>query len=416
MKRIRRSVAAEFCGSNCGWDEESCVTQVKKIGVGGGVIPQQCHSVKSDCEGCIALDGQLNLQPVLKGQLNSEYRTTGKQAPGANPMQAAVIEKFGEPVDVLKVRDLPVPEPKHGQLRVRMLAAPLNPSDLMVVRGSYAKLPTLPATPGFEGVGIVEKSGGGLYGKLLVGKRVAVLNSETGSWAEQAVINARQAVPLSASLSVEQAATFFVNPATAYIMTRKVLRVPQGEWLLQTAAASALGKMVIRLAKSTGFRTINVVRRREQVAELQQLGADVVLVESEGDLREQVLKQTGGKGVNYAIDPVGGATASAVVRCLGPGGRLLLFGTLSQDPVSFSPRTLMSVGASVEGFWLGNWMAQQNIVSKLRLMKTLARLILSGELSSEISETFPLAQVADAVRAAEKPRRGGKVLLRLGAS
>lgn len=329
-------------------------------------------------------------------------------------MQAAVFDQFGEPVDVLKVRDVPVPEPKPGQLLVRMLAAPINPSDLMVVRGSYARLPTLPATPGFEGVGIVEKSGGGLYGKFLVGKRVAVLNSETGSWAEKTVLNARQAVPLSSALTVEQAATFFVNPATAYILTRKVLCVPRGEWLLQTAAGSALGKMVIRLGKSTGFRTINVVRRREQIAELQQLGADAVLVESDGDLSEQVLKQTRGTGVRYAIDPVGGATASAVVKCLGPGGRLLLYGTLSPDPVSFSPRSLMSAGATVEGFWLGNWMARQNIVGKLRLMKTLSKLILSGELSSQIDQSFPLSQVADAVRAAEQTGRSGKILLRTG--
>lgn len=329
-------------------------------------------------------------------------------------MQAAVFEKHGDPAEVLKVREMPVPEPKPGQLLVRMLAAPINPSDVMVVRGSYAKLPKLPATPGFEGVGIVEKSGGGLYGKFLVGKRVAVLNSETGSWAEQAVLNARQAVPLSKKLSLEQAATFFVNPATAYIMTRKILAVPQGEWLLQTAAGSALGRMVIRLGRSTGFRTINVVRRQEQVAELKSLGADVVLVESEGDLREQVLKHTGGNGVQYAIDPVGGATASKVVTCLGAGGRLLLFGTLSSDPISFSPRTLMAAGATVEGFWLGNWMMQQNILGKLRLMRSISRLILSGELSSEIGETFPLDQVAEAVRAAEKPGRGGKVLLRLG--
>lgn len=329
-------------------------------------------------------------------------------------MQAAIFEKFGEPADVLQVRDRSVPEPEPGQLLVRMLAAPINPSDLMTVRGIYAKLPALPATPGFEGVGIVERSGGGLYGKFLVGKRVAVLNSETGSWAERTVINARQAIPLSAKLPVEQAAMFFVNPATAYIMTRKVLQVPAGEWLLQTAAGSALGKMVIRLGKSYGFRTINIVRREEQVAELQSLGADYVLVEGQGDLRQQVLAKTGGQGVRFAIDPVGGATASAAVSCLGAGGRLLLYGTLSSEPISFSPRALMSADARVEGFWLGHWMARQKIVGKLSLVRKITGLILSGVLASEVGETFPLTRITDAVRNAEKPGRGGKTLLQLG--
>lgn len=331
-------------------------------------------------------------------------------------MQAAVFDRFGEPADVLKVSNVPQPEPKAGQVLVKMLAAPINPSDLMTVRGIYTKQPPLPATPGYEGVGIVEKSGGGLFGKFLVGKRVAVLNSDSGSWAERAVVNARQAIWLSDRLPVEQAAMFFVNPATAFIMTRKVLNVPQGDWLLQTAAGSALGKMVIRLGKSCGFRTINVVRRQEQVAELQRLGADCVLVEGQGDLRQQVLAQTNGQGVRYAIDPVGGATASAVVSCLAPTGRLLLYGTLSGEPISFSPRTLMAADARVEGFWLGHWMGKQSILEKLSLVKTLTKRILSGELASEVGESFPLSKIADAVRTAEKPGRGGKTLLKLDAS
>src|SRR5439155_1323376 len=154
-------------------------------------------------------------------------------------MRAIIFEKFGQPAEVLQVRAAPVPEPGPGQVRVRMLAAPVNPSDLLTVRGQYARLPKVPATPGFEGVGIVESAGPGLLGKLLVGKRVAALNSSTGSWAEFAIVSARQAIPLSKRLPLEQAAMFFVNPATAYIMTRKMLAVPAGEWLLQTAAGSA---------------------------------------------------------------------------------------------------------------------------------------------------------------------------------
>src|SRR5438034_3064213 len=123
-------------------------------------------------------------------------------------MKALVFDRFGPPGEVLQLRDVPVPEPGPGQVRVRMLAAPVNPSDLLVVRGQYGRLPTLPATPGFEGVGVVEKSGGGFLGRLRVGRRVAVINGHGGNWQEKVVIPAKQAVPIAADVSDDQAASF----------------------------------------------------------------------------------------------------------------------------------------------------------------------------------------------------------------
>src|SRR5947209_13938319 len=112
-------------------------------------------------------------------------------------MKAAFFDRFGVPEDVLQVREMPLPEPPRHHVRVRMLASPINPSDLLVVRGQYGRLPTLPATPGFEGVGIVEATGGGLLGRLRMGRRVAVLNSQGGDWQEHVVVPARQVVPVA---------------------------------------------------------------------------------------------------------------------------------------------------------------------------------------------------------------------------
>src|SRR5206468_699626 len=144
------------------------------------------------------------------------------------------------------------PPPGRGRVRVRILASPVNPSDLLFVRGVYGRKPSPPATPGFEGVGVVEESGGGLLGRRVLRRRVAVLNGSGGNWQEQVVVPAQQAVPVPAGLPDEQAASFFVNPATALAMTRHVLRVPAGAWLLQTAAGSALGRMIIRLGRQEG--------------------------------------------------------------------------------------------------------------------------------------------------------------------
>src|SRR5438093_254792 len=150
-------------------------------------------------------------------------------------MKAVIFERCGEPAEVLEIRDAPVPKPGPGQVRVRMIASPINPSDLLFIRGLYGAKPVLPGNPGFEGVGVVEESGGGLLARRVMGRRVAVLNGITGNWREQTVIPAHQAIPLPDDIPDEQAAGFFVNPATALVMVEKVLRVRAGEWLLQNA-------------------------------------------------------------------------------------------------------------------------------------------------------------------------------------
>ncbi len=329
-------------------------------------------------------------------------------------MKAIRFRRFGNPEDVLEIQDLPVPQPGPGQVRVRMIASPVNPSDLLVVRGQYGKLPPLPATPGFEGVGVVEAAGRGLLGRLRLGKRVAVLNGEGGNWQEQVIIPARQAVPVPPAIPDDQAASFFVNPASALIMTQFLLRVPAGSWLLQTAAGSALGRMVVRLGKTAGFRTINAVRRREQVEELLRLGGDAVVCTAEESLDEQVRKITGGAGVPFALDAVGGATGSAALRCLAPGGRLVVYGTLSGEPLTVEPRVLMTGDRHIEAFWLSNWVRRQRPLTMLRLFRRIRRLMAAGVLTTPVAASFPLTEFQAAVRRAEAPARDGKILLKMG--
>ena len=329
-------------------------------------------------------------------------------------MKAAVFERFGEPSEVLSLRELPDPEPGPGQVRVRMIASPINPSDLMVVRGRYGVLPRLPATPGFEGVGVVDKAGPGLLGRWVLGKRVAAINSAGGNWAEYALIPARQARPIPDDIPNEQAATFFVNPATVLALVRHVLKVPKGQWLLQSAAGSTLGKMIIKLGRHDGYKTLCVVRRTEAKDELTRLGADAVISSSEGPIDEQVRKVTSGTGVRYALDPVGGDTGAGVFRSLAPGGRMVVYGTLSGQPIPIDPRSLIAGCTSVEGFWLGYWMRERSIPSSLLLFREIASLIRQGVLSSDVGPALALDQINQAVHQAETVGRGGKILIRPG--
>jgi NADPH:quinone reductase-like Zn-dependent oxidoreductase len=331
-------------------------------------------------------------------------------------MKAIVFERFGDPAEVLQLREVERPGPGPGEVRVRMLASPINPSDLLVVRGEYGRLPEMPATPGFEGVGVVDAAGPGLLRLLRglkPGRRVAVLNGKGGNWQEYVVVPARQAVPLARDIPDEQAATFFVNPATAVVMTRHVLRLPGGAWLLQSAAGSALGRMIIRLGKHEGFRTINVVRRREQAEELKRAGADAVIASNEESIEQRVRELTGGEGVRFAIDAVGGATGAAMARALAPGGRMLLYGTLSGEPIPLDPRTLMVGQKRVEGFWLSEWVRDQGMLTMLKLFRRIQRLLRADVLTSEVAAAFPLGEIRTAVQRAGAAGRTGKVLLRI---
>jgi NADPH:quinone reductase-like Zn-dependent oxidoreductase len=330
-------------------------------------------------------------------------------------MKAVVFERFGEPREVLQVRDLPVPAPGPGQVRVRMRASPINPSDLLMVRGQYGRLPALPATPGFEGVGVIDAAGPGwlrLLRGLRPGRRVAVLGS--GNWQEYVVVSARQVVPVPDDLPDEQVASFFVNPATVVVMTQWVLGVKPGEWLLQTAAGSALGRMIIRLGKHDGFRTLNLVRRREQVEELTRAGADAVICTSDEDVARRVHQITEGAGVRHAVDAVGGATGLAAARALGSGGRLLVYGTLSGEAIPLDPRLLMVGQKRIQGFWLAEWARQQGALTMLKLFRRIIRLMRAGVLTTQMAAEYSLDNVAEAVQQADAPARNGKVLLRIG--
>jgi NADPH2:quinone reductase len=356
-------------------------------------------------------------------------------------MKAARINAFTERAEDIHVEDVPVPEPGPGQVRVRMLLSPVNPSDFHYVRGTYyhslerviwnqglasadrrvcfdperrIECPAPPYTLGGEGVGIVDACGAGFLAGRLRGKRVAVGGTPpNGTWQEFAVVDWRRAVPLADSIPDEQAAMFLVNPVSAYVMVREVLKVPRGGWLLLTAAGSALGKSVVRIGKRDGFRTICVVRSHANTEELKALGADAVIETDSQDLIAEVARLTGGQGAGSALDCVGGELTGKVVRCLGLGGRLVLYGTLSDRSMEIPPRDLMLPSTHITGFYLGNWMAGQSPLKLLGVLRAVKRLTLEGIFHTEVGATYPLAEVAQAVAASRAPGRSGKVMLRI---
>jgi NADPH:quinone reductase len=328
-------------------------------------------------------------------------------------MKCVRFRQYGEPAKVLTVEECPVPEPGREEVRVRILATPANPSDLLYVRGLYAGVQAhFPARAGFEGVGIVDALGPGAQ-DLARGQRVSVVNGPGGNWAEYALVSAHDLIPVAADVPDEQAASFVINPASAILMLHHVLAVPRGEWLLQSAAGSQIGRMMIRLAKRAGIRTVNVVRRRESAAELEELGADAVIVSTEGPIDEQVRGITGPEGVRYAVDPVAGETGTQIFKALREDGRMLVYGSLTGEPIRVGddPRYTLAGRRVLEVFWLGYWLPRLEKKARRELMDAIDGLVRDGILKTSPGRRYSLDEIGAAVSQAESPGSQGKVLL-----
>lgn len=324
-------------------------------------------------------------------------------------MRAVRFASFGEPADVLTVENLPAPEPGPGQVLVRVQVRPINPSDLFVIRGLYGALPRLPAVPGFEGAGVIVGVGEGVTDRA-IGQRVIPMGAP-GLWQEYVVVPAARAIPIPESIGDRQAATALVNPATAWLMLTETLRVEPGEWVLQNAANSIVGRHVIRLARRLDFRTINVVRRRDVMDDLRALGADEIVCEQDENVVARVHALTGGRGVRYALDSVGGASGARLAASLGVGGTMLVYGAIAGEPLAIHPGALLFRGASIRGWWLTHWFQTATPEQVQSLFTTLFGLIADGTLHTPIAAEYDLADVREAVIAAERRTHPGKVLL-----
>jgi NADPH2:quinone reductase len=324
-------------------------------------------------------------------------------------MKSVRFYEFGNPMELLRVEDLPQPEPGANQVLVKMRARSINPSDLLTVRGSYGVLPKLPATPGLEGMGEVASVGEGVK-NLRVGQRVIPLGI-AGTWQEYLVAESTQLIPVPDSITDQTAAQFVVNPLTAWIMTIEELGLKPGEWLLQTAAGSTLGRVVLQIARLRGFKTINVVRRRAQVEELKALGADEIVCTEDEDIVERVREITGRDGLTKAIDAVGGRTGGAVVQALGRGGVMLVYGLLSMEPMPVDSGRMIFTSMTIRGFWLSEWFRSAAPEHQQAVTGELLRLMATNEIVPPVEAEYPLENVLKAIEHSERSGRSGKVLI-----
>jgi NADPH:quinone reductase-like Zn-dependent oxidoreductase len=245
---------------------------------------------------------------------------------------------------------------------------------------------------------------------LRAGQRVIPLGVP-GTWQEYVLAESTQLIPVPDGVSDQTAAQFVVNPLTAWIMTVEELSLKSGEWLLQTAAGSTLGRIVLQIARLRGFKTINVVRRRAQVEELKSLGADEVICTDDEEIGARVREITGKAGLTKAIDAVGGKTGAAAFQSLGRGGVMLVYGALSMEPMQIDVGRTIFTTTTLKGFWLGEWLRVAAPERQQSVTGELLRSMATGEIVPPVEAEYPLKDVFAAIKHAERHGRSGKVLL-----
>ncbi|MDC6472184.1 zinc-dependent alcohol dehydrogenase family protein [Luminiphilus sp.] len=329
-----------------------------------------------------------------------------------NQVKHVGYSELGEPATVLEVKTEASRALGQGEVRVTVLAAPINPSDLLQIAGNYGVDPVLPARPGSEGVGRVIEVSPDVQA-LKVGQLVLLASGST--WAEELVAPAAGFLPLPdlgpiGADVIEQLAMSTVNPLTALLMLTSYTDVAEGQWIAQSAANSAVGGYVIQLAKQRGIKTVNIVRREGLAEELMASGADVVLIDGP-NLAADIAKATGNAPIVLALDPVGGDTFGRLADSLGYSGTLVTFGVLSGKPSTLDTRRLIGNDIRLRGFWLYKWFQTATMQEKQAAFGEVIPLIANGTLKADIDSRFTIDEIKQAVTRSKEGGRNGKVLI-----
>ena len=323
-------------------------------------------------------------------------------------IRAQYSQRGPHPHQLIAPVELDLPELAAGEVRVEVLAAPINPSDVLTLTGEYGILPPLPAIGGNEGVGRVVEVANDVNA-LPVGT-VVLLPVGCGSWSTHLQLPAKALVPLPAGVDPVQLSMLTVNPPTALLMLREFVDLKEGDWVIQNAANSAVGGYLVQIAKLRGINTLNVVRRESAIAAVREAGAEHVLVDGE-DLPKQARMITGDAAVKLGIDCVGGVSTENIARCLSEGGTLVNYGAMSGERCMISPRYFVFRDITLRGFWLSQWFKRATPDERKAVFAEVGGLIATGKLHAKVQATYPIADVSKAVAAAASGERDGKIVL-----
>jgi NADPH:quinone reductase-like Zn-dependent oxidoreductase len=293
-----------------------------------------------------------------------------------------------------------------------MAAAPINPSDIGALSGmSYSGQRQFPFIPGLEGSGTVVEAGDGLMPHLLNGRRVAcsALLTGDGTWAEYMVTSAQLCIPLNKDVSLEQGTMLLVNPLSALAIL-EIAQRGKHRAIVSTAAASALGGMILRLAKRRNIPVIHVVRRQAQVDWVRGLGGKTILNSSDADFVEQLRALAQKLQATLLLDAISGRMTQQLAEAAPSGSTILLYSRLSEEECVIDARTALVKGLHFDGWLLPNWLEKKNLIQILQLAQQ-AQSLLATDLQSPIHKHFALAEAQKALETYVNNMSAGKILL-----
>lgn len=327
-------------------------------------------------------------------------------------ISVVVYETHGNPRDVLRIETQPWPTPAADEGVVQMRAAPINPADLNAIEGKYPGRREVPATPGFEGAGVVVDLGADVKG-IAVGALV-ILPHNIGTWRDALAVKATELVGVPPELEPVQAAMLKINPMTAWRLLHDYVDLKRGDWVIQNAANSAAGRAVIQIAHDLGYKTVNVVRRAELIEELRGEGGDAVLVDGE-NLRDEVKEATKGAPIRLGLNAVGGDSALRLANILAPEATLVTFGAMSLQPLKIPNGLLIFKDLRFRGIWINKWYDNATMQQRMDVFRPLFDMAKRGLLKTKVEKSYPLSEVKAAVAHALQGKRSGKIIFEFAA-
>jgi NADPH2:quinone reductase len=323
-------------------------------------------------------------------------------------MRALVVKGHDGGARSLALSEVPVPVPAPGEVLIRVAASPINPNDLLALRGAYEVDKPVGSVAGFEGSGRVVR-GAGFMARMLVGRRVSfAAGDRSGAWAELATTSVMRCVPLGADVTDDEGATLLTNPLTASVLVERARREGHRA-VVQAAAAGALGRMVARLAAERGLPMIHVVRSAVQVEALRALGAEHVLDSGAANFEAALGALCKQLGATLALDPVGGDLTGILLKALERGGVVRMYGWLSGAPARVDPDELMFRRKRVEGFTMYEWLESTSLLGQIRTTMG-AQGRLRGALATDVRSRVQLEDYAAALDDYEGAMSAGKIL------
>lgn len=318
-------------------------------------------------------------------------------------MKAIVVHQFGGP-EVLKLEEIPTPKPAAGQVLVRIDAAGVNPYDTYMRAGTYAVKPPLPYTPGSDGAGVVEAIGDGVK-KLKAGDRVYTARTLTGAYAQYALTLEEQVHSLPEKISFGQGAGVWVPYGTAYHALYHSAEARASEAVLVHGGSGGVGCAAVQMARAMGLTVFGTAGTQKGVDLVKREGAHHVFDHSKAGYQEEIMKATGGRGVDMVLEMLANVNLSADLKLLATNGRVIIIG--NRGEITINPRDLMLRRASARGFTL--WAITP--AEEAQIHAGLIAGLENGTLRPIVGKEMPLAEAARAHKEILEPGAAGKIVL-----